>query len=98
MGRHVFYVDQKALQQELDALNTPELQERYDAAWETLFGEDALPEYLIQDDETMEEMVIKDRAIEQIAGKLLKERQATSDASITDAETPYPPNHNDLSM
>ncbi len=67
----------------LESLPDEELEDEVETAHQLLFGCDALPEAVIQDDETLELLARQSRCILQMGGKILENRQRTHPATTT---------------
>ena len=87
MARNTFHVDQEQLRTELSALGDDELQDRYNAAWEDVFGTDSMSEDMVQDCAWLEEDRIRNRAIMKITGEIQEERAAMRNSTQTDVDT-----------
>lgn len=74
MARNSFHVDHRRLREDLSRLTDDALLDEYEAATESLNGEDKMTEDMIQDSAMLEGMAIRDRAVLKVAGDLLRSR------------------------
>lgn len=74
MARNTFHVDHRRLREDISRLSDDALFDEYEAACESLNGDDKMTEDMIQDCAMLEGMAIRDRAVQKVAGELLRSR------------------------